>query len=87
MHQHPAHLQMLPQQQTLGQKFRERVSFVLLVIVGVYFGTKMLIDFKSILEPFLWSVVLVMSWEPAVTFLEEKILVFLITEMLSHSKG
>jgi len=56
-----------------GQLFRERVGFVFLAIIGAYSAMKMLFELKSILEPFLWALFLVMAWKPVVDGLEHRI--------------
>jgi len=58
---------------TEGQVFRERVGFLLLCVIGAYCSMRILIELKSILEPFLWAVFLVMAWKPVVDNIEKKI--------------
>mmetsp|Transcript_41241 Transcript_41241/g.113750 ORF Transcript_41241/g.113750 Transcript_41241/m.113750 type:complete len:512 (+) Transcript_41241:180-1715(+) len=60
-------------QRTEGQIFRERVGFILLCIIGAYCTMRVLIDLKSILEPFLWALFLVMAWKPVVDTLERRL--------------
>lgn len=58
---------------TEGQAFRERMSFVILCVVGVFCLMRILVELKSILEPFLWALFLVMAWKPVVDGLERRI--------------
>merc|ERR1719433_587699 len=58
---------------TEGQVFRERVGFLVLCVIGAYCSMRILIELKSILEPFLWAVFLVMAWKPFVDNIEGKI--------------
>lgn len=58
---------------TEGQIFRERVGFLILCVVGVYCSMRILIELKSILEPFLWALFLVMAWKPVVDTLEKRL--------------
>merc|ERR1719277_1843976 len=58
---------------TDGQVFRERVGFLILCVVGAYCSMRILIELKSILEPFLWALFLVMAWKPVVDALEFRI--------------
>jgi len=66
---------------TEGQVFRERVGFLVLCVIGAYCSMRILIELKSILEPFLWALFLVMAWKPVVDNVERQIdamLVFLL---------
>jgi len=58
---------------TEGQLFRERVGFLILCIIGMYCAMRILMELKSILEPFLWALFLVMAWKPVVDGLERRI--------------
>mmetsp|Transcript_8006 Transcript_8006/g.17854 ORF Transcript_8006/g.17854 Transcript_8006/m.17854 type:complete len:505 (-) Transcript_8006:72-1586(-) len=58
---------------TEGQLFRERAGFIILCVIGAYCFMKLLIELKSILEPFLWAVFLVGAWKPVVDGLERQI--------------
>lgn len=58
---------------TEGQIFRERVGFLLLCVIGVYCSMRILVELKSILEPFLWALFLVMAWKPVVDALETQL--------------
>eukprot|EP00927_Polykrikos_kofoidii_P048812 TRINITY_DN43009_c0_g1_i1.p1 TRINITY_DN43009_c0_g1~~TRINITY_DN43009_c0_g1_i1.p1 ORF type:complete len:508 (+),score=69.70 TRINITY_DN43009_c0_g1_i1:113-1636(+) len=60
-------------QRTEGQVFRERLSFILLCLIGTYCAMCLLIELKSILEPFLWALFLVMAWKPVVDAIEKRI--------------
>lgn len=60
-------------QRTEGQVFRERVGFVILCIIGAYCAMRILVELKSILQPFLWALFLVMAWKPMVDALERRI--------------
>lgn len=62
---------------TDGQLFRERIGFVVLCIIGVYCSMQLLVELKSILEPFLWALFLVMAWKPVVDGFERSIERFL----------
>jgi len=55
---------------TEGQVFRERVGFVVLCIIGAYCSMRILVELRSILEPFLWALFLVMAWKPVVDGIE-----------------
>eukprot|EP00392_Amoebophrya_sp_AT5.2_P001613 g1615.t1 len=57
-----------------GQLFRERLGFVLLSLIAFYFLVRILVEFKPVLEPFLWAVVIVCAVDPVVLFVETKIL-------------
>mmetsp|Transcript_78863 Transcript_78863/g.221079 ORF Transcript_78863/g.221079 Transcript_78863/m.221079 type:complete len:499 (+) Transcript_78863:527-2023(+) len=58
---------------TEGQVFRERVGFLFLCVIGAYCSMRILVDLKSILEPFCWGLFLVMAWKPVVDGLERRI--------------
>ncbi|CAE8683606.1 unnamed protein product, partial [Polarella glacialis] len=58
---------------TEGQVFRERVGFLVLCIIGAYCLMRILIELRSILEPFLWALFLVMAWKPVVDGFEHRI--------------
>ncbi|CAD7970384.1 unnamed protein product [Amoebophrya sp. A120] len=74
-HQYPRqHLIPESSRRSDGQRFRERLGFVLLVVIGFYFLVRILVEFKPVLEPFLWAVVFVSAIDPLVTLVEEGIL-------------
>jgi len=58
---------------TEGQLFRERMGFLILCVIGAYCTMRILVELKSILEPFLWALFLVMAWKPVVDKLESRI--------------
>lgn len=58
---------------TEGQLFRERMGFLILCVIGAYCSMRILVELKSILEPFLWALFLVMAWKPVVDKLEWRI--------------
>lgn len=58
---------------TEGQVFRERVGFVVLCIIGAYCSMRILVELRSILEPFLWALFLVMAWKPVVDGIESRL--------------
>mmetsp|Transcript_31416 Transcript_31416/g.83619 ORF Transcript_31416/g.83619 Transcript_31416/m.83619 type:complete len:479 (-) Transcript_31416:131-1567(-) len=75
---------------TKGQVFRERVGFLLMCLVGAYCTMRILIELKSVLEPFLWALVLVMAWKPVIDSLEfhlEKAVGFVCCGPLSKRSG
>ncbi|CAE8583846.1 unnamed protein product, partial [Polarella glacialis] len=57
---HPGIMQVVVDR-TEGQVFRERVGFLVLCIIGAYCLMRILIELRSILEPFLWALFLVMA--------------------------
>lgn len=58
---------------TEEQQFRERVGFLILCVIGAYCGMRILVELKSILEPLLWALFLVMAWKPIVDGIERQI--------------
>ncbi|CAK9063531.1 unnamed protein product [Durusdinium trenchii] len=62
---------------TEGQVFRERLGFVVLCIIGAYCSMRILVELRSILEPFLWALFLVMAWKPVVDGIESRLEVLL----------
>lgn len=58
---------------TEGQVFRERMGFLILCVIGAYCGMQLLVELKSILEPLIWAVFLVMAGKPVVDSLERRL--------------
>ncbi|CAD7926860.1 unnamed protein product [Amoebophrya sp. A25] len=61
-------------QRSDGQRFRERLGFLLLCFIAFYYVVLLLINFKPVLEPLLWAVVFVCAIDPLVSFVEDGIL-------------
>lgn len=58
---------------TEGQVFRERLGFIILCVIGAYCLMRILVELRSILQPFSWALFLVMAWKPVVDGIERRL--------------
>lgn len=65
-------------ERSLGQLFRARVGFLVLCVIGLYYAIHMLVEFRSVLEPFLWSVIFITAVRPVVSWVEGQLVWFCV---------